>query len=65
MLLKVSMIVHRIENTLLIDNYDVDDNLITIKDDRAWLNNIFNSHNLESSHLKVFISILSCYIFLS
>jgi len=64
MLLKASMIVHRIEDTLLIDNYDVDNNLITMRDDRAWLNNIFNSHNLESSDLKVSILILDCYVFL-
>jgi len=64
MLLKASMIVHRIEDTLLTDELDDDKLMITTKDDKTLLNQYFNNHNLEFFDLKVSITMIGCYVFL-
>lgn len=48
------MMVHRIENTLLLDEFDVHKHLITqTKEDWEWLKIFFYTHILESFDRKV------------
>lgn len=48
------MMVHRIENTLLIDEFDVHKHLMMqTEDDWEWLRKFFYSHILESFERKV------------
>lgn len=50
----MSMMVHRIENTLLIDEFDVHKHLMMqTEDDWEWLRKFFYSHILESFERKV------------
>lgn len=49
------MMVHRIENTLLLDEFDVHKHLmVQTEDDWSWLRKFFYGHILESFDRKVF-----------
>lgn len=53
-LLKVSMMVHRIENTLLIDEFDIHKHLLrTAETEWEWLKKFFFEHVLKSLSEKV------------
>lgn len=48
------MMVHRVENTLLLDDFDVHQHLMMqTKDDWKWLKTFFYKHILESFDRKV------------
>lgn len=55
------MMVHRIENTLLIDEFDVHKHLmVQTEDDWEWLRKFFYNHILESFDRKVICFIINC-----
>lgn len=54
------MMVHRIENTLLLDEFDVHKHLkVQINDNWKWLRKFFDEHILDSSDKKVLSIFLS------
>lgn len=56
------MMVHRVENTLLIDEFDVHKYLmVKTEDDWEWLRKFFYNHILESFDRKVRL-FLYCYV---
>jgi hypothetical protein len=58
------MMVHRIENTLLIDEFDVHKHLmVQTEDDWEWLRKFFYNHILESFDRKVSNSIFLYCLF--
>jgi len=51
---QVSMMVHRVENTLLIDEYDIA-KLFLQASDWTWLNKFVYDHVMENLNLKVIV----------
>lgn len=55
------MMVHRVENTLLLDEFDVHKHLMMqTEDDWEWLRKFFYNHILESFDRKV--KLIFCFI---
>lgn len=56
--------VHRVENTLLIDEFDIHKHLLSrAESDWAWLRKFFFEHILQTLSHKVFSALfLCCYL---